>query len=106
VRNPVEIDRVLDCRKYIERPAITGQAAIQTSLSHGMMRAFGTRLPIRPELRLMTASKQNTVLIVDDDGDVRELLSEYLEGKVLGYIVRRTAKLHLMKSENSRSRRK
>ena len=28
----------------------------------------------------MTAPKQNTVLIVDDDGDVRELLSEFLEG--------------------------
>jgi two-component system, OmpR family, response regulator CpxR len=37
-------------------------------------------LPIRAKLRLMTAPKQNTVLIVDDDGDVRELLSEFLEG--------------------------
>ena len=28
----------------------------------------------------MTVPKQNTVLIVDDDGDVRETLSELLEG--------------------------
>jgi CheY-like chemotaxis protein len=35
---------------------------------------------VLPELRLMTAPKQNIVLIVDDDGDVREALSEFLEG--------------------------
>ena len=28
----------------------------------------------------MVAPKQSTVLIVDDDGDMRELLSEFLEG--------------------------
>jgi CheY-like chemotaxis protein len=34
----------------------------------------------RINLRLMTATKQNTVLIIDDDGDVREALSQFLRG--------------------------
>jgi two-component system response regulator CpxR len=80
VRNPVEIDPGAECRKYIERPAIMGQAAIRTCLSYGMMHASERDSQSGAKLRLMTAPKQNTVLIVDDDGDVRELLSEFLEG--------------------------
>jgi DNA-binding response OmpR family regulator len=34
----------------------------------------------------MTARGQNTILIVDDDGDVREALSRFLKGN--GYRVR------------------
>ena len=58
------------------------------------------------EWRLMTAREQNTILIVDDDGDVREALSRFLKGN--GYRVRcaENGRLHLMKSENGGSRRK
>src|SRR6202048_380110 len=57
-----------------------GLTAIRSASSHGMMRALEQELLNRLKLCLMTASKQNTVLIVDDDGDVREALSDFLKG--------------------------